>query len=477
MAYRCRSFALGKRRIGLCLLSLLFLSTLAAEPTRLPRKGPFFPVDERIVEDRWHLERFVVRLQRHAANPVIVREHPWETNGAYAGQTLKDPKTGAFLMWYGVFDEYAYNNRLPFSYNICFATSRDGVAWTKPHLGVFDFRGSKANNIIRLGRTKTQQIDVALKPQNSDLPGEFVAIHNDKGGVFVSTSSDGRAFDFLQEKAAVTYHSDTTNNFVYDEMDDRWLMYVRPQAYAGSGLPHVGRRRVAVKESGDLRRWTPERTVLVPEENDPDYFYGMSVFRRGDLFFGLLELYETVHHHIDMELTWSADGYHWERIPVRTLGRLLEHGAEGAWDAGMVVATGDPLEIGEELWFYYGATDTAHDQIGTAGVGIATTKRDRLVGVRGAKGAHGRLLTRPFEVKGGLRLNARARGTIRVSVHTTSDSPMDGWSAADCDAISGDHLDAAVLWGKKGLNQLRGQAVRLRFHLDDAELFAFDFER
>jgi len=90
--------------------------------------------------------------------------------------------------------------------------------------------------------------------------------------------------------------SDTHNNFIYDEINDRWLMYVRPRAFAGNDLKHVGRRRVAVKESPDLVKWTHEQTVLVPEENDPDYFYAMTVFRRGDLFFGQLQMYETVFH-------------------------------------------------------------------------------------------------------------------------------------------------------------------------------------
>ena len=30
----------------------------------------------------------------------------------------------------------------------CYAESRDGIEWTRPHLGLVEFEGSKENNII-----------------------------------------------------------------------------------------------------------------------------------------------------------------------------------------------------------------------------------------------------------------------------------------------------------------------------------------
>jgi hypothetical protein len=55
-----------------------------------------------------------------------------------------------------VFNANAYANRLPFSYNVCFAESEDGLVWQRPPLGVFEFDGNKQNNCIRLGTDKTQ---------------------------------------------------------------------------------------------------------------------------------------------------------------------------------------------------------------------------------------------------------------------------------------------------------------------------------
>jgi hypothetical protein len=450
-----------------------------AELSALPVKGPYFPCDERIIEDRWKVERFVVELQRYAANPIMVKDQHIEGKvGPMSGGTvLLDPKDQLYKMWYGVFDLHAYNNKLPFSYNMCYAESGDGIEWQKPVLGLFDNRGSISpqNNAIKLGREKTGGIDVEFNPGAKSPQERFVAIHNDSGGVFVSYSGDGKTFDCAFDHPAVWYHSDTHNNFVYDEVKERWLMYVRPRAFAGNDMRHVGRRRVAVKESADLINWSHERTVLVPEENDPDYFYGMTVFRRGDLFFGQLQMYETVFHHLYQELVWSGDGIYWHRLPQSAQRICLNIGPENAWDGGMVSLFEKPVLVNNEMRFYYGGNDKAHDAFGTGCIGLATTKRDRLIGVQSIPDTLGRVLTRPIPVKGDLFINAHANGEIRVEIRSAvRDEPLAGWTANDCIPFSGDELDATIRWGDKSLKDLRGKLVRLRFQLKEATLFSFD---
>lgn len=105
---------------------------------------------------------------------------------------------------------------------------------------------------------------------------------------------------FAADRAGLPMHGPS---FPCDDriIEDRRLMFVRPQAYAGSDLKKVGRRCVAVKESRDLKTGTQKYTVLVTEEGDADHFYGMTVFHCGDLFWGGLQRYETVTHHVDCE--------------------------------------------------------------------------------------------------------------------------------------------------------------------------------
>ncbi len=445
----------------------------------LPVKGPYFPCDERIIEDRWKVERFIVELERYSGNPIMVKDQPIEGSiGPFSGGTvIYDPKDQFYKMWYGVFDLHAYSNKHPFSYNMCYAESGNGIDWQKPVLGLFDRRGliSPQNNAIKLGREKTGGIDIEFNPGAKSAQDRFVAIHNDSGGVFVSYSGDGKTFNCSFDHPAVWYHSDTHNNFIYDEVRDRWLMFVRPRAYAGNDLKHVGRRRVAVKESPDLVNWTHERTVLVPEENDPDYFYGMTVFRRGDLFFGQLQLYETMFHHLYQELVWSGDGINWHRLPQSAQRIILNVGRKNAWDSGMVSLFEKPVLVNDEMRFYYSGNDKPHNSFGTSGIGLATTKRDRLIGVQSIPDTLGRVLTRPIPIKGDLFINARARGEIRVELRSAiRDEPLKGWTAADCTPFIGDELDAPIHWGDKSLNDLKGKPVRLRFQLEDATLFSFD---
>ena len=447
---------------------------------KLPAKGPYFPVDERIIEDRWKVTRFVVPLKRYSGNPIIKKDTPIEEAGkgpqSY-GTILFDKQDNLYKLWYTVFDLKAYKNKAPYSYNICYAESKDGINWQKPDLGLFNNRGkiSTHNNAISLGREKTCGIDVEFNPYAHTADKKFIAIHNDSGGVFVSYSADGKKFDCSFDKPAVWYHSDTHNNFIYDEVRDRWLMYVRPRAYAGNGLKHVGRRRVAVKLSKDLRDWTSEETILIPGEDDPDYFYAMTVFRRGDLFFGQLQIYETVHHHLYQELVWSGDGINWHRLPSNAQKMFLNVGPENSWDAGMVILFEKPLLVGDEMRFYYAGTDLPHNVFGESAIGLATTKRDRLFGVKSIPDTSGRILTRPLTVNGDLYINARAKGDIRVEIRSAvRDEPLEGWTADDCTLFKGDELDYEVRWGNKKLSDLNGKNIRLRFQLNNAVLYAFD---
>lgn len=456
----------------------------ASKLSGLPAKGPYFPVDERIIEDRWELSRKVVPLQRHPSNPLFKGEHPWEGSGPAPQTVFRDPDDGLLKMWYGVWNKYNYENGLPFSYNICYAESSDGLKWNKPVLNLFDHHGSKENNCIVLGKYKTQGIDVEFTPPNSDFDSKLIALHNDKGGLKLTTSEDGKSFQYPASSVVLPYHSDTHNNLVYDEVRDRWLMFIRPQAFAGARLrfdpPHngerkVGRRRVAMKESKDLKNWSSPRTVIVPGENDPEYFYGMNVFRRGDLFFGLLQRYTNKDYKLTYELAWSGDGLNWQRLPIHSDATILDVGPEGSFDDGMIGMVDQPVEMGDQLWLYYGGWDGTHEKKSRlCSVGVATTQRDRLVAVEAKPGDYGRLLTRPIEVRGSLWINAEAKGSIRVSVHDVNDRPLPGWSEEDCSPFSGDQLEAELKWGDRTLEDLHGQIVRLRFHLDEAKLFSFD---
>ena len=438
-------------------------------------KGPFFLCDSRVTEDRWLLERFTVPLQRHGDNPLVVKDRAWEGTGPLmGGSVLYDPDGEVFRMWYCVWSRDNYFNKLPFSYNMCYAESKDGLQWEKPALGVFEHEPDPRNNCIQCGTDKTQNMDVCLNPLPDRYPGKFLAIHNQKGGVFVTYSEDGKRFAFLHNTPAIAYHSDTHNNFVYDEARDRWLLFCRPRAYAGDH-----KRRVSFQESNDLLHWTHERTILVPTETEKPEFYGMTVFRRGDLFWGALEIYDRGTGFMHSELAWSGDGEHWSQ--VATHPAFLERGPEGAWDYGMVLVAESPVVVGDEMRFYYGGTAKNHNETeNPAAIGLATAGRDRLVGLRPVGDEPGFALTRPLLLADEAELFVNAivsepGGLIRAELRDEDNHVLEGFSLEDSDPLRASGYAERIAWQGRPIGSAPSREVRIRFELTKAEIFTFDF--
>jgi hypothetical protein len=51
--------------------------------------------------------------------------------------------------WYSTMHHFRYTQNI-FRENtyLCYATSKDGIHWEKPELGLIDYRGTKTNNIV-----------------------------------------------------------------------------------------------------------------------------------------------------------------------------------------------------------------------------------------------------------------------------------------------------------------------------------------
>jgi hypothetical protein len=91
----------------------------------------------------------------------------------------------------------------------------------------------------------------------------------------------------------------------------------------------------------------------------------------------------------------------------------------------------------------------------------------------------GTVLTTPVEVSGGtLQLNfaSSAVGYIKVELQDEQGKAIDGHALADSEEIYGDEIARTVRWkGNADLSPLKGQTVRLRFELKDADLYSFAF--
>ncbi|MFV1969010.1 MAG: hypothetical protein ACC628_26620, partial [Pirellulaceae bacterium] len=111
----------------------------------------------------------------------------------------------------------------------------------------------------------------------------------------------------------------------------------------------------------------------------------------------------------------------------------------------------------------------------SSGIGLAKLRLDGWVSVDADDGP-GTLTTKPLKLAGNdLVINADARkGQMAVEILGQAGRPLPGFSLADCKPFSGDSVRHTVQWkSSSDLSQLKGQPVRLRFHIQNAKLYSF----
>jgi hypothetical protein len=449
---------------------------LLSEPYATQPGEPVFLLEGSTLEDLWAVRRRVNPLLKSSRNPVMVEDREWEGSGPYLyGTVLYDGEEKLFKMWYTVYNDFEYTRQLPGSYLTCYAISQDGYSWQKPDLGVFDWKGSKRNNLIALGRDEASGMTVVEAPPDSGISHRYVAVYLDRAGIILVYSDDG--VKWTEGKGnPIDWPSDTQNTLVYDPWGRKWMVHLRPPVFAG-----FTQRRVAVKESRDLETWTRAETVLIPDEADLPEFYDMTVFRRGNLFFGLLQVYDRPAGSIEIELVFSRDGRRWNRVPPREL--FLTRGAPGEFDCGRVHTAGAPVIAHGEMRLYYGGIRTNHNQAsqrGDSAIGVASIPRDRFFGMTNSSHDEpGFILTRALLLNGSeMQVNAKLlpmQGQIKVAVLDLGGKELPGFGFDDCHPIKGyDLLDHRVSWGKdKRLSDLPQQPLRLKLRLEQATFYAF----
>jgi hypothetical protein len=91
----------------------------------------------------------------------------------------------------------------------------------------------------------------------------------------------------------------------------------------------------------------------------------------------------------------------------------------------------------------------------------------------------GEMVTKPITFAGSrlsINVATSAAGSVRVEMQNAEGKVVPGFSLADCYPIYGDSLDVSVAWKNAAdLKALQGKPVRLRFEVQDADLYSFQF--
>ena len=470
----------------------VFAVALASEP-------PSEPIDlgsrlEPLV-DRYLIRSLSgeARLQLHKPQRrevVLVHDAPWEGNLTAHHTLFRDGDV--YRMYYG--GRHYQPGRKVRHVLVCYAESRDGIHWTRPNLGQFEYAGSRANNIVWMddpwADSEQRNPMAVFKDTNPDVSPDarYKSIARGDDGVYALKSPDGIRWSLLAKEPVIPKGDmslDSQNLAFWDSLRGRYVCYLR------SGRTHpTGQRVRDVKTavSSDFLNWSepvflqyPGAPVehlytnqIRPYDRAPHIYLGFPKRflpeRDGDGPFPGVS---------DGVFMNSRDGvrfHRWGEAVIRPglqPERWVTRNNMIGWGIltlpSSVAGEPDELSIYAAEGYYSGPASRLRRY---------TYRLDGFVSVQ-APLAGGEMITRLVRFNGSrlvLNYSTSAAGSIRVEIQDGAGHPIPGFSLQDCPELFGDSVEQAVSWKRIGdLGSLSGQTVRLRFVLKDADLYALRF--
>lgn len=377
----------------------------------------------------------------------------------------------------------------------CMATSRDGVRWERPKLGLFEFRGSRQNNIVfdptsrRKSYAESHNFTPFLDTNPDVKPAErykavalgwYEAPNRDKSrALVVLASPDGIHWSSLAKDAVMTSGSFDSQNVAFWDTNRRcYACYSR----IGRG----GFRSVQVSTSTDFLKWS-EPTMLDFGGTPLEHFYTNAIsqyFREPSLYLGFPMRFVPQRKAIGAErreidgvsdgvFISSHDGINFDRAFMEAFIRPgpdpnnwgKAHGNNTpAW--GLVPSSAAEMSI---YW--------AENYVGVPQMRRGTLRTDGFASV-GAGSAGGEFVTPPLRFVGAkllLNYSTSAVGSIGVEVQDVDGKSLPGFAMVDGGEIYGDEISREFAWRGGDPGKVEGRPVRLRFLLRDADLYSFVF--
>ena len=468
------------------LTHVLLVAILTAAPPdagarRLATADPArqLALDKRLFETTTNARLVVGQVAKDSRNPLMKVDKPWENslNNLYPNVGF-DPDRGLLQLWYKcVLVEPAVIARMEgitpihkVGWVMCYATSTDGIRWTKPVLGLHGFDGSTENNITTIN---TGGFGVFRDPAERNPARRYKMVYDvEFDEMRVRFSPDGVKWSaeivpeglHLRPKGGRT--GDTHSNAFWDPRAKRYVLITRD---------YRGERLVARSESRDFLHWTEAQVVVrsTPEEGKQHQTYCMTAFPYGNVYLGLVMMYHVGKGQtVDCELTWSPDTVQWERVqPGKP---LIPLGPAKSYDAGCIYAqAGAPLVEGDRLVLYYGGSEAVHrGWIRHCLPCRATLRKDGFAGLEPVNaGQPGVVTTRLLRSTGEpVCVNADLRqGSLRATLLDQAGQMLD-----QSEPVTGEATDRALRWNNAGSPAAwKGRQVRLRIEWQQGTLYSF----
>jgi len=360
----------------------------------------------------------------------------------------------------------------------CVTESEDGIHFTRPTVGIFEWEGSKDNNIIWQGAGSHNF--TPFKDPNPAAPPEqqykALASAGPKSSLVAFVSADGYRWEKLREEPVITKGAfDSQNLAFWDPVKEVYVEYHR-------GFRN-GFRDIMTSSSPDFVNWT-EPVWLDYGEAPPEHLYTNAIapyFRAPHIYLGFPCRFvpgrKKVSEHgqsgvNDGVLMSSRDGLHFERWIEAFLRPSLD---QKTWtDRNNYIAWGMVPTSESEISLYW----NEHYRYPSVRMRRGTIRTDGFVSVHaGAEG--GELLTRPLVFSGSrlvINYETSAVGSLRFELCDEAGKAYEGFSYAESEILYGNEVGHEITWkDEPDVGSLAGQPVRLRVRLRDADLYSFRF--
>lgn len=447
------------------------------------KRTHFLLFDSRIIENTENAKLTVGKVQKHEANPLFVEDKLWEKrfDNLY-GNVIYDVKEEIYKCWYSPFivdqsalgmslkerDENDYDPPDNREMAICYATSKDGLTWHKPELGLVGYNQSKANNILwrgsgdggeHWGGPHGSGIFKDYREQDENrlykalLKGQILSVAFSANGI-----NWGPAITTPEADVA----GDTHNNAFWAPSLNKYVGITR------SWGKEKGRQVVRI-ESEDFIKWTKAEVVLEGIEKNQQT-YAMPAFYYGGVYLGLVAIHDQKTDRVWTELTWSPDTREWNRISPGT-PLIPNSDTKLDYDYGCVYPCAYPVFLKDEIRLYYGGSDYLHYGWRNGSLCLATLRPDGFAG---------------FEQENDDQeavINTKNINYSGQDIMITADVDQGGWIKALIIDNQGNSIASAeeirekvsngILSFKKPVNAGK---IRLQFKVSNAKIYSFRFD-
>jgi hypothetical protein len=448
--------------------------------------------------------------QKLEDNPVIKRDRPWEASDIRLSWVIYDESLGKFRMRYStrgfrtdgrnekgeliVIGEGKTPEEKPV---VCEAFSEDGIHWVKPELGLVEYNGSTANNILPDDACYWYILEDLHDPDQTRHYKAYVregSYDGDGMRYYAYHSADAYKWVKTQEAPIIdtgTQHGrwgpaevaggDPSRKTDAAHMENNFHMH----------SPTHHRRSIGRAESTDGIHWSEPETIIAVDDRDyPDTeFYHFPTTTYEGWYIGFLWIFSTTNTTHEPEFVFSRDGINYDRTYREPIIRRGDH---GRFDSNSIYANNPIIHNGEVLCYYTGTNWRSPEQLvllgdkATAGIGLARLPLDGFVSYEGARHEFSEITTKSFDFTGQqLHLNMQAAlqqwgaepCEVQVEILDGRHAPYEGFTFEDADTLTTTGINQVVTWnGKSDVSALEGKNVRLKIRFKNAKLYGFQFQ-